>query len=164
VKEEEEMRNPRSLLTLLVALAALASAGFGSVLAQDATPIPGPGEGTTIVVIERAASDQVVDLAPEGDSMGDLLVFANDVYDENNETQVGTDQGWCIRTRVGVSWECTWTMTLAEGQIVVQGPFMDTGESTLAIIGGTGAYAGARGEMGLEANDETSYRFTYRLQ
>ena len=58
--------------------------------------------------------------------MGDLLVFANKVYDAANKTQVGSDQGYCVRTVVGKSWECFWTLILKAGQITVEGPFMDT--------------------------------------
>jgi hypothetical protein len=118
---------------------------------------------TTIKVVERAANDIVTDTGPEGDSVGDILTFANEVYDEANAEKIGTDNGYCIRTAVGAAWECNWTITLADGQIVVEGPFLDTGDSVLAITGGTKAYAGARGEMLLHARNPegTEYDFTY---
>ncbi|HET7095380.1 MAG TPA: dirigent protein [Thermomicrobiales bacterium] len=115
-----------------------------------------------ITVIEHATTDTTIDLAAKGDSVGDTLVFANDVYDAQDATKVGTDQGHCVRTVVGKAWECTWTVFLADGQIVVQGPFYDSGDSTLAIIGGTGKYVDATGEMTLKARDNgTKYEFTY---
>jgi hypothetical protein len=48
----------------------------------------------------------------------------------------------------------------------VQGPFYDKGDSVLAITGGTGKYAGARGEMKLHYRNEkgTEYDFVYELQ
>jgi hypothetical protein len=47
---------------------------------------------------------------------------------------------------------------------VVEGPFYDTEDSTLAIIGGTGDYAGASGQMQLKAREGgTEYEFTYEL-
>ena len=78
---------------------------------------------------------------------------------------LGTDNGWCVRTVVGKAWECFWTMSLADGQITVEGPFLDAGDSTLAITGGTGAYAGVSGEMKLHARDDkgTEYDFVYML-
>jgi len=88
-----------------------------------------------------------VDLPPKGDSVGDMLVFANGVFDSANKTQVGTDQGYCVRTVVGKSWECFWTLTLKAGQITVEGPFMDEGDSLFTVTGGTGKYAGAKGSM-----------------
>ena len=42
--------------------------------------------------------ETTIDLGAKGDSLGDLLVFANKVYDAANKTQVGTDQGYCVRT------------------------------------------------------------------
>jgi hypothetical protein len=118
-----------------------------------------------IVVVERPVGETTVDLGAKGDSVGDLLVFANKVYDAANKTQVGTDNGYCVRTVVGKSWECFWTLTLKAGQITVEGPFMDSGDSLLAVTGGTGKYAGARGSMKLHPRDPTptGYDFTYDL-
>jgi allene oxide cyclase len=118
-----------------------------------------------IVVVERPVDETTVDLGAKGDSVGDLLVFANKVYDAANKTQLGTDNGYCVRTVVGKSWECFWTLTLKAGQITVEGPFMDSGDSLLAVTGGTGKYAGARGSMKLHPRDPTptGYDFTYDL-
>jgi hypothetical protein len=119
-----------------------------------------------IVVVERPVGETTVDLGAKGDSVGDLLVFANKVYDAANKRQLGTDNGYCVRTVVGKSWECFWTLTLKAGQITVEGPFMDSGDSLLAVTGGTGKYAGARGSMKLHPRDPTptAYDFTYELQ
>ncbi|MGH8262981.1 MAG: dirigent protein [Steroidobacteraceae bacterium] len=126
----------------------------------------GAAAGTSIAVVERAATDAVTDTGAPGDTAGDLLTFANPVFDAANAKQIGTDQGYCVRTEVGKSWECFWTITLADGQITVEGPFLDKGDSVLAITGGTGKYAGARGQMKLHArNDKGSeYDFVYELQ
>jgi hypothetical protein len=54
---------------------------------------------------------------------------------------------------------------LANGQITIEGPFLDAGDSTLAITGGTGAHANARGEMLLHALNAqgSEYDFTYTI-
>jgi hypothetical protein len=54
---------------------------------------------------------------------------------------------------------------LADGQVTAEGPFLDAGDSVLAVTGGTGKYAGARGEMTLHARNDkgTEYDFNYRL-
>jgi hypothetical protein len=121
--------------------------------------------GEQIKVVERPVGETTVDLGAKGDSVGDLLVFANGVFDAANKTQVGSDQGFCVRTLVGKSWECMWTLTLKAGQITVEGPFMDEGDSLFAVTGGTGKYAGAKGSMKLHSRDakSTSYDFTYDL-
>ena len=51
--------------------------------------------------------------------------------------------------------------------LAVEGPFYDTGNSVLAITGGTGEYAGARAEMALSdvsGGKGEKYSFTYRIQ
>lgn len=70
-------------------------------------------------LVERALTDATVDLGAKGDSAGDLLTFANPIFDAANQTQVGTDQGYCVRIVAGKSWECFWTLRLKEGQITV---------------------------------------------
>ena len=87
------------------------------------------------------------------------------LWDAANKTQLGTDQGFCVRTVVGKSWECFWTLTLKTGQITIEGPFSDVGDSLFSITGGTGKYAGAKGSMTLHPRDAkgSSYDFTYDL-
>ena len=121
--------------------------------------------GEQLVVVERPVGETTVDLGAKGDSIGDLLVFANKVYDAANKTQLGSDQGYCVRTVVGRSWECFWTLTLKAGQITVEGPFMDEGDSLMVVTGGSGKYAGAKGSMKLHPRDPTptGYDFTYDL-
>ncbi len=118
-----------------------------------------------IKVVERPVGETTVDLAAKGDSVGDMLVFANNVFDAANKVQVGSDQGFCIRIVVGKSWECFWTLILKAGQITIEGPFSDTGDSIFAVTGGTGKYAGAKGSMKLHPRDATptGYDFTYDL-
>jgi allene oxide cyclase len=118
-----------------------------------------------IELVERALTDATVDLGAPGDSVGDLLTFANPVYDAANKIQLGTDQGYCVRVAVAKSWECFWTLLLKEGQVTVEGPFYDKGDSLMAITGGTGKYAGAKGGMKLHPRDAkgSSYTFTYDL-
>ena len=122
--------------------------------------------GEVISVVEHADTDAVTDTGAKGDSAGDVLTFANPVFDKANKTKVGTDQGYCIRTVPGKTWECVWTLSLKDGQITVEGPFLDAGDSVLAITGGTGKYAAARGQMKLHARNEkgTEYDFNYELQ
>ena len=123
-------------------------------------------EMQTLALVERATTDVVTDTGAEGDSVGDILTFANEIYDQADAAMVGTDNGWCMRTAAGKAWECFWTLTLKDGQITVAGPFYDSGDSVLAITGGTGAYADARGEMALHARDAqgSAYDFVYKLK
>jgi allene oxide cyclase len=124
----------------------------------------GGHKGKSITVIEHATTDTTTDTGASGDSVGDILTFANDVFDAANATKEGTDQGYCIRVVAGTSYECTWTTFLPGGQIVVAGPFYDAKDSTLAITGGTGRYRDARGTMELQARaGGTEYAFVFHV-
>jgi allene oxide cyclase len=118
-----------------------------------------------ISVVERPVNETTVHRSGDRDTVGDQLVFANKVYDAANKVEVGSDQGYCVRTVAGKSWECFWTLLLKAGQITVEGPFMDSGDSLLAVTGGTGKYAGARGSLKLHPRDATptGYDFIYDL-
>jgi allene oxide cyclase len=155
------MRKLLSLLALSTAIAALLIAGGLLTGLLLVAPTVAKEE---IVVVEHATTDAVVDLGEEGDSVGDTLVFSNEVYDSDDANVVGSDQGSCTRTKKGEVWECSLTTTLDDGSIVVQGPFYDDGrDATWAITGGTGDYAGASGEMLLSTRDTDKYEFSFEL-
>lgn len=132
-----------------------------------ATP-PGPAATpsglTTLRFVEHSETDQVIDLGPTGDSYGDLNVFANPVFDESDTTQVGVDSGSCVRIVVN-RWECTWTLILDNGQLTVQGPLNDDADSVLAVVGGTGDFLGASGQltMAQRPDDPTRTDMTFEL-
>jgi allene oxide cyclase len=149
------------MLIRLHRAAFVASAGFFAL----GFAVPAVADTQMLKLVEHATTDTVTDTGDEDDSVGDILTFANPVFDEANKTQLGSDNGWCVRTVVGTAWECFWTLTLKDGQITVEGPYLDASDSTLAITGGTGAYAGAKGEMILHARnpEQTEYDFSYKL-
>jgi allene oxide cyclase len=123
--------------------------------------------GERLHVIEHAVNETTTHggSPTKGDSIADVLTFANPVFDSTNKLKIGSDNGWCIRVVVGKSWECFWTLLLKEGRITVEGPFYDSGDSVLVITGGTGKYAGAKGQMTLHdrSTKPTSYDFVYEL-
>ena len=127
-----------------------------------------PTHGTRIDVVERAETDAVsVKGGTAAENVGDVLTFVNPIYDAANVKKVGTDRGYCVRL-MGKMIECHWTLTLAKGQIMVEGPVGDgdnAPDTILAVTGGTGAYRGARGDMLIHARDPkaTAYDFHYRL-
>jgi hypothetical protein len=115
--------------------------------------------------VERALTDATLDLGAKGDSAGDLLTWSNPLFDAANKTQIGSDQGYCVRIEVGKTWECSWTNLLKDGQITVSGVFYDDKDSLLSVTGGTGKYAGAKGTLKLHSRDakSTAYTFTFDL-
>jgi allene oxide cyclase len=117
-------------------------------------------------VVEHAATDATASVGKAKDNRGDILTFANPVFDAANTKQVGADNGFCIRTVAGKAYECIWTLLLAGGQITSEGPFHDAGDTMMAVTGGTGKYLGAKGEMILHARDAkgSEYDFKYTLK
>lgn len=156
------MEKHSRLLTSLRLLSILPLAA-GGLMATGVAALADPQE---LKVIEHATTDAVTDTGAEGDSAGDILTFANEVFDADNKNKVGSDQGICFRTVPGKAWECFWTLSLDKGQITVEGPFLDAGDSVLAITGGTGEFAGATGDMALSAigTDGKAYNFVYRIK
>jgi hypothetical protein len=114
----------------------------------------------SIHVIEHATTDAVTNGSAD-DAAGNVLTFANEVFDSKDAKKVGSDQGYCIRIVVGKTWECNWTTFLAGGQITVEGPFSDSGNTVLAITGGTGNYRNARGSMELIYHNPAGTKFDF---
>ncbi len=124
----------------------------------------GPG-GRVLTVVEHADTDTVIDLGATGDSLGDLLPFGNPIFNAGDTRQIGRDEGQCVRTNPGLAWECNWTTILAHGSVTVEGPFYDDlRDSKLAIIGGTGEFRNARGEMTLHARNPAGSQFDFRFR
>jgi allene oxide cyclase len=150
----------------MVALAAAGLAGLSMArAAQEATPAS-PLNGRQLEVIERLTNVKVVDLGESGDSMGDLLVLDNPIYDAADTTQIGTAQGSCVRVDPGVAWECAWTVILDDGQLSMAGPFLDAADASQAVTGGTGAFAGVSGQMTYHARNAegSAYELVFDLQ
>jgi hypothetical protein len=145
----------RRLVTLLVvsAVAVLVFAGSLSMIRLGTAPAAAK---ESLTVIEHVTDETVVDLGDEGDTVGDTLVFNNELYDDTDANLIGNTNGSCIRTAVGKLWECTFTSTMENGSLVVEGPFEESGTGTFAITGGTGDYSGASGQMTLTAADDST--------
>jgi hypothetical protein len=150
-----------------VVAAAAASVTVSAARASQVTGTAGSAGAAAarqITVVEHALTDTTVDLPPTGDSAGDLLPFANPVFNRANTHKVGHDQGSCIRTVVGKAYQCSWTTFLGNGSLVVAGPFYDNHDSVLAITGGTGAESQARGTMHLHASGTNRFVFRFNIQ
>ena len=120
----------------------------------------GKQDAGAIHVVEHATTDEVTN-GSSADAAGNVLTFANEVFNAADTAKVGTDQGYCIRVVVGKTWECNWTTFLAGGQITVEGPFSDTGNTVVAITGGTGKFRNARGSMELNFHNAAGTKFDF---
>jgi hypothetical protein len=119
----------RKLALLVASLLVAGGTGAASIIASSSATA-----AMTITVTEHAVTDHFTDLGKSDISPGDLLTFHNPIYDSADTTQVGTDQGSCIRItkfkeNLTGSWECEWTTFLNDGAdtITVESPYNDTG-------------------------------------
>jgi hypothetical protein len=132
-----------AMLATVVTAASLA--GAAALASSGAAQAPGPPTGTKDVVL-RQSSFKFLDHPPRrrGDvppSPGDVSIIGYRILDANGQKRLGQLDAVCTSTdRRGKRVQCTGAMHLPDGQIELAG----TGDP-LAITGGTGAYAGARG-------------------
>jgi hypothetical protein len=158
----------RRLMVLLVALVmvVLALGIMGVLRAVSASPdtaANAKARSTTLTVVTKTGGIKVVDLGPQGLSHGDLRVFSVPLYNESGKEKVGRLDAFCAVTdpadepneRSHMA-ECTYTYTLPGGEIRVkcENAYPKLSEPALrsvdAISGGTGKYAGVRGERRFE--------------
>ncbi|MCJ8272515.1 MAG: dirigent protein, partial [Psychrosphaera sp.] len=131
----------------------------------------GDAQTTTLITIADAKTSPAVglDLGKPGDSIGDQWLFDQPLLDAQRK-KIGNNSGVCIRTKVGNSSQCQWTLTFSKGEygkgtIQVAGREFDQGSSAIAIVGGTGAYQHISGEFVSVKNADGTYTqtLTYTL-
>jgi hypothetical protein len=102
------------------------------------------------VTLERTAV-KISDVAPAGESPGDVGLISGKLLAPATKRTVGHYQGYCIQVAPATgNSECTFTLKLPAGQITVLGGYgkgINTEQVVHeAVIGGTGAYDAARGQ------------------
>jgi len=141
----------RSAFWLLLAVVAVALAG-----GAYAAPQPAAKSSAKRTIHLREASPMpeltVVDAGQPGISPGDHVVTTDGLLDERGATAGSMSQVCTLLTpgpNVFTStYDCAGSFDLADGSITVQGTFVPVADaSTLAITGGTGRFAKARGEV-----------------
>jgi hypothetical protein len=107
-------------------LVAVSASGSGS----------NPGSNTTIRVVQKRTSIH---------AMGNVITITDDLF--SHGTKIGRDQIACVTTGPGTFYECYASSLLPQGQIEGQAAIdpIHSHRFTVAIVGGTGAYATARG-------------------
>jgi hypothetical protein len=115
-----------------------------------------------LTVVGKNPENKVVDLGPQGPSQGDMRVVNAQLYNATGKERIGRFDLFCAITdpadessEKAHMAQCTKTFTLPGGQISVQGVEAYPNLSGLApgvnaISGGTGKYAGVRGEQRFE--------------
>ena len=162
----------RRRISVLIALMVVAALGIGlwgavsfaSPKDNDAHHNNDKGR-STLTVLTKTREQKVVDLKPQGASHGDMRVVNAPLYNESGKEKVGRFDMFCVTTdpadepsEKAHMAEATATYTLPGGEISAQGlrayPQLSgpPSEGVDAISGGTGKYAGVRGEVEFETH------------
>ncbi len=124
-------------------LVAAAVAGVAGVAVQaNAAPV------RTLHLVERGGGLAVVDNPPKAAhrydfSAGDIVVVSRDLYAPGG-ARAGSLRLVCVAT-TATTQQCSGTESLAGGTLELAGVSGPAPSTTVAVIGGTGAYGGARG-------------------
>jgi hypothetical protein len=162
----------RTMLFVAVGVFALwAQAGIAQAPAATTLSLYEPGNSGTFKILDNAPRSPVKN--PESRkyrfSVGDQVLFSNSVLNQKGGTRLGTlyGEGTVVKGKTfnSVSVMSRVVIVFANGdQLTAQGVFSFSGADVrIAIIGGTGAYAGARGFVVSHNNTDDSSQDTITL-
>lgn len=129
----------------LVAAALVVAAGIGYA-------VPGSADAAredTLRVIGLSVGEELVDVGPQGMSPGDMLVMNYDFYEPGSEAagqEVGSAAIVCTFTQRVLHCNASHRID-ARGDIEIQSRNEAPDEVVGAIVGGTGEFLGARGDV-----------------
>jgi hypothetical protein len=130
------MRKCAFLLALVLLPAAVVTATASGTPSRDSS---------VLHFYENAGQRVFVDNAPKGrnPSVGDVFIYTNPVFTRHGG-RVGSDHRVC--TVVGpLVFACGGTLQLPNGQLMLQSLGAAAAGASEAVVGGTGAFVGARG-------------------
>ena len=121
-----------------------------------------PAAGEPLTLYGLAADDSFVEFGRPG-GIGDMIVWNAELQDEQGN-QVGTDTGTCIQVDADGNHVCTMVLDHhGHGILTLSGvQAAEPGTSTLAIVGGSGDYAGATGAVTSRPVEDRA-RFRYEI-
>ncbi len=155
----------RTALFVVLGLACLATLAHLGAAAQQ----PAPPSGTLeLVQRDRETRFTMVDLPPRQGNRrlptpGDVAVISGPMRSASNR-RVGRVQAHFTAVSRGRRFaaEVTGTFLLRRGNIMIQGPIGEGRVDRLAIVGGTGVYAGARGTLTIrDGRRDSRFHFTF---
>jgi hypothetical protein len=143
----------RQAVILSAALAATVIAGI--LTSGGAAQVP--GERTFKIIEGSGGTFKFIDNAPKARnhrnprlSVGDAYVFSSPLFNEANN-RVGFLQVSCVVSRGGriarATSQCSGTYVLRDGTLAASAVVRGGQLPTIAVVGGTGAYEGARGSV-----------------
>jgi hypothetical protein len=152
-----------SMVVLTLGIGLMGAVGFASPKKDNDDAPHDNDKGRTLTVLTKTRQERVVDLDPQGATQGDMRVVNAPLYNASGKQKVGRFDLFCVSTDPADEAnekyhmaQCTYTYTLAGGEITAQGvsafPKLSKIPPTVvdAVSGGTGKYAGVRGEVSLQ--------------
>lgn len=125
---------------------------------------------TTFTILTKDHEVRVVDVGPSGPSHGDMRVGNSTAYNASGTRKIGRIYYVCVLTDPAdksneqtQAARCSYTDTLPGGEINIEGVNYRSDLSKLpsvntdAIVGGTGKYVGAQGEVSQRIRGENVY-------
>jgi hypothetical protein len=168
----------RRVIVPAVTAAVLASGGaaLATVSAGGKAHAAAAGRVQHFSIFTVTTQLRLLDLGDAGFSLGDELVFTDDVLARRHGPKIGRDGGVCSVVRVtdastlsGVL-QCQLTFSLPGGQITTQG-LRQTARGQVPhvverrpLTGGAGRYLGARGEYAVKFLNNTDARVTFLIK
>ena len=152
----------RLIVPAVVAAGAAGAIGAASA-ASDSAEDDGDGAAARQVRIGIVTSQTKVDTDQNHrDSVGDLLIIRSEVKNGSETTTLGTAQSACTVTEIratALTAHCTGTAEFADGTLELAGLLhSDSPSDRFAIVGGTGRYDGADGQVTVTVLNETRTR------
>jgi allene oxide cyclase len=152
-----ERRPPMRILVPLAAVLALAAAAGWSTLASASSA---QSTDMTLLAVDVAKSEIYVDAGAKGDGPGDTIFFRETLL-KSGKAAGGSDV-MCIFVRRNAG-RCSGTLRLSGGTLEASGGTRFGGRFSLPIVGGTGRYSGASGELTVVAVNEKRSRYLVEL-
>jgi hypothetical protein len=156
--------NHRRIILVALALAFVVAATVAATRTAASRAHSRERSGTTLDLIGTVTGFHVaLDAKPAGQSAGDIGYEVGTLSAHGK--LIGRFQGVCAQLPHASS-QCSFALGLPDGQILIQaayGPGFNTGPvAREAIVGGTGAYAGSRGQG--RDRELTNTRLAFHLE
>ena len=154
----------------LIAMATVVAAGGGAAAALATTGAASAGTPSsgTFVVRAHHGSESNIDLGRHGFSPGDVDLFAGSLT--SGGQAVGRFVGTCSPVTVSqkvADQLCEFVLHLGSAQIIASGTVRSgqagPGTFSLPVLGGTGRYSGAGGQIAVTATNGKSFPITVSL-
>lgn len=146
----------------LVPLVTLAAAGLAGLAVLGGTFASASGtQALAFVAVENPKSEVVVDAGKKGDSPGDSVYFSENLL--LNGKKVGRTAIACTFYSRSAG-RCLGTLRLPGGTIEAGGSDLGGRSFVVAILGGTGRYAGASGVLRITELSDTRSRYEIQLE